>query len=91
MNYRALPSLPRTCPPSSRAARLSASLLALLVLVALVLWPRLAAAADVDNDQVEDTFDNCGSTYNPDQHDSDTDGTGDLCDSDADGDSTPAV
>ncbi len=41
---------------------------------------------DADEDGVPDEDDNCPSTYNPEQEDFDEDGTGDVCDSDADGD-----
>jgi hypothetical protein len=34
---------------------------------------------DDDNDMWQDVYDNCPFTYNPDQADSDGDGTGDLC------------
>ena len=42
---------------------------------------------DFDVDGVLDTDDNCPAVANPDQSDLDTDGAGDLCDSDIDGDS----
>lgn len=35
---------------------------------------------DVDSDSITDCFDNCPSTYNPDQEDTDFDGIGDSCD-----------
>ena len=35
---------------------------------------------DSDNDGIPDPFDNCPSTYNPNQADSDGDGVGDVCD-----------
>ncbi|HEY3177225.1 MAG TPA: M1 family aminopeptidase [Candidatus Polarisedimenticolia bacterium] len=41
---------------------------------------------DADGDGVPDTADNCGQTYNPAQEDLDTDGLGDPCDGDMDGD-----
>lgn len=40
----------------------------------------LARAADPDNDGLNNTVDNCGLVYNPDQKDSDGDGYGDPCD-----------
>jgi len=42
--------------------------------------------ADTDGDGISDMVDNCPDQYNPGQEDSDDDGIGDLCDSDADGD-----
>ena len=41
---------------------------------------------DLDGDGIEDHEDNCPLTANPDQLDTDTDGTGDACDNDDDGD-----
>ncbi|MCB9358985.1 S8 family serine peptidase [Candidatus Woesearchaeota archaeon] len=41
---------------------------------------------DSDNDTIIDEFDNCVSIANPDQNDTDDDGSGDLCDSDDDND-----
>ena len=43
---------------------------------------------DSDGDGIADEFDNCPSVYNPDQEDTDSDGTGDSCDvcTDTDGD-----
>lgn len=38
---------------------------------------------DSDGDGVGDGYDNCPTTYNPDQADGDNDGTGDACDADA--------
>jgi hypothetical protein len=38
------------------------------------------AVADADADGVPDIYDNCPSTYNPGQEDTDGDGTGDACD-----------
>ena len=44
------------------------------------------SALDYDNDVILDTADNCPTTSNPDQADSDADGIGDACDPDRDGD-----
>lgn len=44
------------------------------------------ATTDTDSDGVRDAIDNCASTANADQADTDADGTGDSCDSDIDGD-----
>jgi serine protease len=44
---------------------------------------------DSDGDTVPDTADNCPSDYNPDQTDTDGDGTGDACDDDDDDDTVP--
>jgi hypothetical protein len=41
---------------------------------------------DADGDGVEDALDNCLTTFNPDQRDSDGDSIGDVCDPDVDGD-----
>ena len=35
---------------------------------------------DLDNDGINDDFDNCPSSANPDQNDTDSDGVGDACD-----------
>ena len=43
-------------------------------------------SGDADGDSVEDDLDNCRYTPNGDQADTDSDGTGDSCDSDIDGD-----
>lgn len=49
-------------------------------------WRGFAVAVigdvDTDSDGVADSVDNCPTQHNPDQRDSDADGTGDLCDSD---------
>lgn len=45
---------------------------------------------DDDNDGVLDGADNCPTTANTDQNDMDDDGTGDVCDDNADGDLLPA-
>ena len=39
---------------------------------------------DIDNDQIADALDNCPSSHNVDQLDTDSDGQGDACDSDDD-------
>jgi len=44
---------------------------------------------DIDNDGIENVIDNCPEKANPDQLDTDSDGLGDVCDSDADGDGIP--
>ena len=54
--------------------------------VALMFWFLLVVAApayalDADLDELEDEIDNCPLVYNPDQADTDADGTGDACDS----------
>ncbi|MFH1013977.1 MAG: PKD domain-containing protein [Thermoplasmatota archaeon] len=41
---------------------------------------------DTDDDGIPDIEDNCPDTYNPDQVDADSDGIGDVCDTDIDGD-----
>ena len=45
-----------------------------------------AAVGDQDDDGVADGPDNCPSSFNPDQEDSDADGPGDACDTDDDND-----
>jgi hypothetical protein len=44
---------------------------------------------DTDQDGVPDSSDNCPNTANPDQTDTDGDGTGDACDADDDNDGVP--
>ena len=44
---------------------------------------------DADGDGLPDDSDNCPSTPNPDQADTDSDGQGDACDTDDDGDGNP--
>lgn len=44
---------------------------------------------DSDGDGVPDIFDNCPFVSNPDQSDTDGDGSGDACDGDSDGDGLP--
>lgn len=43
---------------------------------------------DSDNDSIVDAYDNCPNTWNPNQADTDGDGTGDVCDMDRDNDGT---
>ncbi|MHC4216269.1 MAG: LamG domain-containing protein [Planctomycetota bacterium] len=49
----------------------------------------IKALCDEDHDQVLDIYDNCISTFNPDQTDMDGDGIGDMCDDDTDDDGVP--
>lgn len=49
--------------------------------VRVILGPGLPG--DFDNDNVPDALDNCPTVFNPEQTDSDNDGIGDCCDSDA--------
>jgi hypothetical protein len=48
----------------------------------LSLTPDKVQAADTDGDCISDPADNCPATWNSEQLDADTDGTGDLCDND---------
>ena len=52
---------------------------------------RYAVTLDTDSDGVYDGFDNCQRVPNPDQADTDGDGTGDACDLDTDNDCAPDV
>jgi hypothetical protein len=45
-----------------------------------------AGGSDADGDGVDDASDNCPASYNPAQADMDSDGEGDACDTDIDGD-----
>ncbi len=47
--------------------------------------------ADADNDTIADYFDNCPTTANTDQLDTDSDGAGNACDTDDDNDQIPDV
>ena len=49
-------------------------------------WSLEVCAADQDGDGVPDDIDNCPLDYNPDQTDTDDDGSGDACDPDDDND-----
>ena len=55
-----------------------------LALVWLISFPLYAA--DSDGDGVDDATDNCSSVVNADQLDTDSDGLGNACDADDDGD-----
>ena len=55
------------------------NLLVCLILFFLVIIG-IVAAVDSDGDGIDDLFDNCLNTPNPDQRDSDGDGIGDACD-----------
>ena len=59
----------------------------LFIILLLVLGSPLILAADSDFDGVEDDVDNCMSIPNADQLDADSDGFGNECDADIDGDS----
>jgi hypothetical protein len=52
--------------------------------ITFFLWGTPAFAGDLDEDGVEDEFDNCLEAMNPAQDDSDGDGCGNLCDADYD-------
>jgi hypothetical protein len=45
----------------------------------------MVCAHDTDRDHIKDHVDNCPSSYNPYQGDEDSDGIGDMCDIDLDG------
>ncbi len=51
-----------------------------------VLWSFRTMDIDTDGDGILDTSDNCPTVVNPDQHDTDGDGLGDVCDPDIDND-----
>jgi len=50
------------------------------------LTPLYTAIEDTDNDGLQDSLDNCPNSANADQVDTDSDGAGDVCDSDDDND-----
>ncbi len=51
--------------------------------------PSTTSLPDGDGDGIPDDYDNCPSTVNADQRDTDGDGSGDACDSDDDNDGVP--
>jgi hypothetical protein len=63
----------------------SLNLARVLLVLTLVVTPALTRAdiggADADSDGVSDDVDNCPLASNPDQLDTDNDGSGDVCDS----------
>jgi len=61
-------------------------MLAITLTVSFLSWSEIVSFADVDNDGVIDSVDNCPMNYNLDQTDSDFDKLGDVCDSDDDND-----
>ncbi|MFH1530611.1 MAG: putative metal-binding motif-containing protein [Pseudomonadota bacterium] len=54
-------------------------------------WDEATQEVDIDCDDVPDSEDNCAADPNPDQFDTDDDGTGDFCDDDDDGDGDPDI
>jgi hypothetical protein len=54
-----------------------------------VLNVNVSAIQDADQDSIEDSADNCPTTSNPAQLDTDSDGQGNACDADDDGDGIP--
>jgi hypothetical protein len=54
--------------------------------ITLLLWGTPTFAGDLDEDGVEDEFDNCLEAMNPAQDDTDGDFCGNLCDADYDND-----
>ena len=84
-----LPSSNRAPRNTSGTRRVSVTrhvLLSLVAACALAQSPAMAAPGDVDDDGVGDAVDNCPSTFNPSQVDTDSDGDGDICDTDDDDD-----
>ncbi len=60
--------------------------LKLFVYAILISASSLSFAVDTDGDGVDDSIDNCVSVSNADQVDTDSDGIGNVCDADDDGD-----